>query len=104
MKVAVILGLFALVCFIGYLIARAALPAEDDGTVVGDPATEPADVSDDTKSADVVSSPGASLYVASDPASWTAPASDPVSFPVTVSAPVVSVPSVPVAPAETPAT
>jgi hypothetical protein len=104
MKVAVILGLFALVCFIGYLIARAALAAEDAGTVIGDPATEPADVSDDTKSTDVVTSSDSSLYVASDRAPWTAPASDPVSFPVTVSAPVASVPSVPVARSETPAT
>ncbi|WP_316173582.1 MULTISPECIES: hypothetical protein [unclassified Bradyrhizobium] len=77
MKVAVILGLFALICFIGYLIARAALPAEDARTVVGDPATEPADVSDDTNAADPVPS---------------------------VSAPVASVPSVPVAPVEIPAT
>jgi hypothetical protein len=74
LKIVVILGVFALVCFIGCRIARAALPANDAGTVIGDPATEPADVSDDANSADPVPS---------------------------VSAPVASVPSVPVAPAET---
>ncbi|WP_316205841.1 hypothetical protein [Bradyrhizobium sp. SZCCHNS1012] len=46
MKIAVILGLFALVCFIGYVIARAALPG---GVVAGDPSA-PVDpvASDDT--------------------------------------------------------
>ncbi len=67
----------ALTATVQAAIARAALPAEDAGTVVGDPAIEPADVSDDANAADPVPS---------------------------VSAPVASVPSVPVAPVETPAT